>query len=295
MRSIRDMETVQIEITNACVNNCSNCTRLCGHHKLPYYLTVEYVIKCCESLKDFPHMVGIMGGEPLIHPEFEQISRVLQEYFPKERCGLWTCLPKGKEYHAQTICDVYGNIFLNDHTRDDVLHHPVLVSADELVSFKPDMWYLIDKCWVQNCWSACINPRGAFFCEVAGALAMTLEEGEGWKVENGWTWKTPIDYVDQMRRYCTQCGCAMPVMKRFSVEGIDDISPIMYEKLKDKSPKLKRGAYKIHDLKLKEDSRKVATYKDEFYRKVIANRYNMIVLNNDRGYMTPYMKRIGGS
>ena len=30
MRRLSDMETIQIEITNACVLQCGNCTRFCG-------------------------------------------------------------------------------------------------------------------------------------------------------------------------------------------------------------------------------------------------------------------------
>lgn len=37
MRSPADMQIIQIDITNACNQRCSNCTRFCGNHKKPLF------------------------------------------------------------------------------------------------------------------------------------------------------------------------------------------------------------------------------------------------------------------
>jgi hypothetical protein len=37
MRPLAEMATIQIDITNACPNRCSNCTRFCGHRP-PYFM-----------------------------------------------------------------------------------------------------------------------------------------------------------------------------------------------------------------------------------------------------------------
>jgi hypothetical protein len=285
------METIQIEITNRCIRECSNCTRLVGHHRSPYFMDLDLVERAIWSLTDFPQMVGIMGGEPLLHPEFERISRMLAAKVPPERCGLWTCLPPGKEHHAQVICEVFGHLFLNDHTRDDILHAPILVASQEAVPNERDLWCLVDRCWVQNTWSACVNPHGAFFCEVAGALSMLLG-GDGWEVEPFWWTRAPIHYVDQMERYCKLCGCALPLKKRYSIENIDDVSPGMLERLREVgSPKLRRGRCEIYSGGLVIDERKTATYKDINYRLGVAARYGMGLTLNAQGYMSPVLLR----
>ena len=40
MRPLLDMDVIQIELTNACVNQCSNCTRLVGHAE-PFFIELE--------------------------------------------------------------------------------------------------------------------------------------------------------------------------------------------------------------------------------------------------------------
>ena len=71
MKSPAQMKIIQIDITNACPKRCSNCTRFCGHHQKPFFMDFETFKKAVDSMKGFGGIVGIMGGEPTIHPEFE--------------------------------------------------------------------------------------------------------------------------------------------------------------------------------------------------------------------------------
>ena len=143
MRPLRDMDTIQIEITNACPNRCSNCTRLVGHHKSPYMMNFDYFKRALQSLIDFPKMIGVMGGEPLLHPEFSLICAYIRDNLPRNRVGLWTSLPSGYEHLREDICSTFGHIFINDHTRGDVLHTPLLVSLDKIFVDERDMWYTV--------------------------------------------------------------------------------------------------------------------------------------------------------
>lgn len=295
MKAIRDNDTIQIEVTNFCPNMCANCTRLCPHVAKPFFMDFEYFKKAVDSLEGTGCMVGVMGGEPLFHPQFKEISTYLKSKFPFKQCGLWTCFPKGKEHYAELIAETYGNIFLNDHTRDDILHAPILVSAEEVIPDIADMWYTIDHCWMQRCWSASINPHGAFFCEIAASMSMLIgKPGDGWNIdiERNWWKKSSIHYQAQMSQWCRMCGGAMPLKKRFSVENKDDISPAWLELLKDSSPRIKRGEYEIHNLQRQQDSRQMATYKDEFYRKRIADRYGLFIVLDEKGFFEPHVKKI---
>jgi hypothetical protein len=250
------------------------------------------VEKAIDSLVGFPGVVGLLGGEPLLHPHFEQICKYMQTKIPKEQAGLWTCLPKGKEHYRETIVETFGHIFINDHSRTDILHAPVLVASKEvdLPGWQKD--YLINKCWVQNSWSASINPKGAWFCEVAAALAMLLDvKNLGWEVDKGWWARSPQHFISQMAM-CHYCGCAMPLKRRCSTDGPDDISPLLYEALKQVSPKLMREKYVIHDCKpYVGEEGQLATYKDISYRDEIAGRYGLFLNCNDKGFQTPHLIR----
>lgn len=286
MRSIIDMCTAQIEITNACNHSCGNCTRFCALVRKPYFMPLDEVKRAIDSMVGYKKMTGIMGGEPLLHPDFEEICRYAGSKINAKQLGLWTTLPKGFEHYADIICKTFYHVFINDHTRPDIYHQPPLVGIQEVETDKNEMWQFIDHCWAQESWSASINPRGAFFCEIAASMSMLYEEGEGWPVEPGWWWRTPKDFTAQIEKWCPRCGFAAPLGLRASVEEVDDISPLNYEALKDKVRHPER--LKIHPLTCVRERPQMGAYKDTDYRNRIARRYGMFLIVNEMGFWTPY-------
>ena len=291
MKCIVDNDTVQIEITNACPLNCANCTRFTKHVRKPFFMTFGQFKEAVDSMVGYPKMTGVMGGEPLLHPEFEKMCNYLHTKISPRQTGLWTCLPPGKEHYREVICETFGNIFINDHTRDDIMHHPFLVSAEEIKNVDRWVkWVLIDKCWAQLSWSASVNPHGAFFCEIAASLSMLLnKKDDGWKIEPGWWVRTPKDYREQMEKYCLLCGGAMPLKKRVSTTIKDEISPKMLERIKDFSGKVKRGEYDLSNCEMCQDDTPMASYKDPSYRERITARYGMFTMQNELNFLTPYL------
>ncbi len=199
MKSPADMGIIQIDITNDCFNRCSNCSRFSGNHKKIYYMDWDTFRKACESLQttQFKGLVGIMGGEPTLQPEFEKFVKYYDSVIPdtmfvykninepidnisryrrihwndyKERKrGLWTSLGPGYAKHFELIRNVFEFQCINDH-KSNIMHQVNTITRKEL-GIPDDEWEkLRDKCWLQNNWSASITPKGAFFCEVAGAL-----------------------------------------------------------------------------------------------------------------------------
>ncbi len=293
MKNLLANDTVQIEILNACVNQCANCSRHVGHHSKPYFMSFDIFQKAVDSMVEFPFMTGITGGEPLIHPEFESFCKYISSKIEPDRLGLWTTFPKGYEHYREIICSTFGHIFLNDHTRADVYHHPGLVASREVVPYDDILFQYVNTCWAQAAWSPSINPKGAFFCEIAAALSILFEGSDGWPVTPKWWWRTPKDYTSQIEEFCPQCGFCVPLQRRSSVETVDDISPGNLERLKDKSPKIKNGNYIISDLKLIEKRYELplAAYKDLKYRNKIADRYGIFLVLNNKNFLSPYLKK----
>ena len=281
MRPLYEMEIIQIDVTNACVNSCSNCTRLIGHHRKPFFMDFDTFCNAVDSLADFPGIVGMIGGEPLLHPNFEEMARYMAEKLPnpKQR-GLWSTIPKGNKY-GSIIKEVFGTQYFNDHTAKNILHQPVLVAAEDAVKDKDEMWELIDNCWVQNMWSASITPKGAFFCEVAASFDMLFDGPGGWPVEPDW-WKRGVDdFAEQKNRACPRCGCAIPLERRPSVDNIDDVSPANLKALKRIcSPRVAKGYTQLYTGRRVESWNPHCNwYMDEVdgeteYRKRIADRLN---------------------
>ncbi len=284
MKPIYDMKLIQIEVTNACNYRCANCTRLVGHHKKPYFMDLDTIIKGIESLEGYHGHIGLMGGEPTLHPEFRKICNIYLEMIPdKERRELWTSGYKWEEYEdiiKETFMTKY--IAYNDHTSDEGWHQPLLIAADEIIDDKELMWKLIDNCWVQNRWSASITPKGCFFCEVAAAQDILFNGPGGWPIEKGWWNKTPEQFKDQIKRYCPNCSAAIPLSIPSDHEKYDLVSTKNLERLMEiKSPKVLKGQYKIYDKKYTIDDY-LANYKTWApgrYRNFIQHEPDVRIIN----------------
>jgi len=272
MKSPADMKVVQIDITNACHKACSNCTRFCGEHAKPFFMDVDFFKKAVDSMEGFPGIVGVMGGEPTLHPHFDEMmdyyaSRIpeprpavfigdptpsfkdygrIVKYMRGRKRGLWSALGPGYYKNFEKIQDVFPYQNLNDH-RTVNTHQAILVTRKEL-GIPDDEWYkLRDNCWIQNIWSASITPKGAFFCEVAASLDMLFNGPGGWPVEPGWWKRVPSEFGEQLN-WCENCSVALTVPANNANDETDIVSPVMLEKLKKvNGPKIKKNHFVILD------------------------------------------------
>lgn len=249
MRSPAEMNIIQIELTDACESKCGACTRLVPHVSKFFYTTPEQFERAVKSMAGWRGgILGVMGGNPVLHPQFEQISRRFAELwgrptlsgkgrapiqdfsaYANERLhdgssgrGLWSSLGAGFYRHLEVIHDVYDYWCINDHVNAG-LHQGLLIGRKEFCEtngMSDDEWQRHrDNCWVQRTWSASVNPHGAYFCEVAGAIDNLFYGGKSaWPVEHGWWQRTPADFRDQLH-LCDHCALAQPGP---SVVGHDD-------------------------------------------------------------------------
>lgn len=273
MKSPADMKIIQIDITNACFNSCSNCTRFCGNHKKATHMDWNQFRQACESLYNFPGMVGIIGGEPTLHPHFDKFIRYYGNVFPRKtkkgaefiaslntpiddilqysndnwreiigrKRGLWTSFGPGYTKHYELIRDIFEFQNVNDH-KNAGKHQAALITHEELGIVGDEWISLRDNCWLQNKWSATITPKGAFFCEVAGALDMLLDGPGGWPVERDWWKRTPDQFHDQLH-WCEMCSFCLPVPYNLSSSNTDIVSPVWEEKLQLIGSKKKRVVF----------------------------------------------------
>lgn len=274
MKSPANMKVIQIELTNACPMRCANCTRFCGHHTKPFFMDFETFKRSVDSLKGFRGIVGIMGGEPTIHPEFKRFMEYYRANVGYEdysttlhaptadfmrhvlangwhvdysnHRGLWTSVTPRYYENFELIQDVFGYQLLNDHSHPS-MHQTHMVTRKELGIPDAEWFKMRDRCWVQNLWSASITPKGAFFCEIAAAMDATLGGPGGWPIEPGWWKREPKDFKEQLD-WCEMCSACLPMPSRDANDETDDVSPIWAEKLKQiNSPKFRKGLVNTFD------------------------------------------------
>jgi hypothetical protein len=298
----------QIAVTSACWPKpaCSNCTRLLGHERKRYYMSpdqFESVVKVAaafikHSNTDIGQLVnraglsveakvrkkvlGIFGGEPLMHPQFPELVDILNHYVPEKfNRGLWTSFDwangeskvwgkyrdqverlLGKKPNGSVFSYESGYLNWNMHEETQPCEHsPVLAASQDLIKDEKKRWEVISKCWVQTEWSAAYaldynNEPKFYFCEVASAFDRVFNLGTGLAVEPGvWShhlWFEEQDgvlrpqglYAKQILSTCNRCGSCLKLPGRRDREFVDDISKSNLVPLTVLgSPMVKKGQY----------------------------------------------------
>lgn len=217
-------------------------------------MTTECFTSAVLALADFPEqspptklpvankLVGLLGGEPLLHPQFETFCQIMRRVIPQKKYrGLWTGLHWQRTNHQKIIADTFGYINNNRHL-GVVRHSPILRAIIDEVPDPEKRQQLIEDCWLQQKWSGTITPKGLFFCEVAGAFDLLFSGPGGLPVEPG-CWRRPLsDFQDQIDRWCGRCGIPLNLEGRLDRENLDDISPLNLRDLAF-SPRIQAGAY----------------------------------------------------
>ena len=210
MKEVKDKIAVHIDVTNACRFSCTNCYKFVGHYVRPYIMELETVKKAIDSLEGYQGNYVITGGEPTLHPDFAEICRYLRKKVPPEQRYLQTTGYKWRDYKSLIKKTFAGRVGHNDHKDVTEKHHPMLVAIKDVVADDSLRGELIDKCWVRERWSAVINAKGCFSCELAGAFDVLYNGPGGLPIEKGWWAKGHEHFNEQMERYCSLCGAALP-------------------------------------------------------------------------------------
>jgi hypothetical protein len=191
---------IQIHLTRSCDKACFGCTQGSQLRSAPArFMSLENFDAACRSLKGYWGVVGIFGGNPALHPQFEMVCEILKSHVPYDRRGIWCNHPLGKgRKMASTFNPAISNLNVHlDHEayrqfkRDwpecspvgltqDSRHSPCYVSMTDLGVPEEERWELISRCDINQHWSAMIGEfRGqlrAWFCEVAGAQSILHQD-----------------------------------------------------------------------------------------------------------------------
>jgi hypothetical protein len=132
---------VQIHVTRACDLSCFNCTQGSNLAGKPVMITPEQFEEACISLKGYPGVVGMFGGNPVLHPQFDELCRIMRKHIPYRQRGLWCNNLRGKAAIARiTFNPMYSN--LNVHVQRE--------PYEEMVRYWPEAAHVVkglDPAW----------------------------------------------------------------------------------------------------------------------------------------------------
>ena len=273
---------LQIWVTRACDMACTHCTQ--GSHLAgkPGMMTPEQFEQACQSLMWGPErywgVVGMFGGNPCVHPEFETLCEIMRNWIPFDQRGLWSnnLMGHGKACRKTFNPDVSNlNVHESEAAYEEMLrdwplsqpkgldedsrHSPTLVAMQDMEDMTDEeRWELIGNCDVNQRWSALIGVfRGqlrGYFCELAGAQAM-LHEREadypdtGVPIQPGW-WNRGMEaFEEQVRFHCFACGHPLRGEGDFARTGTRE----QVSKTHERIYKLKKPAGKTIELVTRRD------------------------------------------
>lgn len=233
MRSPKDMHIICIDVTNKCDLDCSNCTRLLANQETLWEMTPDNFRKALRSMKGYWGIIAMIGGNPCMHRDFEELCKIFVEEVPnRKQRGIWT---NNFFKHRQIITETFGVFNLNSHgapkaSKELALlaeemkqqgmivwnyhqhsdHSPLLTAMRDLYPDEEDMWQRIIKCDINREWSAAIiQNKGelrAYFCEVAASFDLARGEDRGVEPTEGWWNRSVTDFEDQVAHFCPGCG-----------------------------------------------------------------------------------------
>lgn len=301
MRPPRTQWCQQIDVTQNCHLSCSNCTRILLHNNKENtnYMSLEIFEKTVLALRGFLYesppdgedkpprrkVLGLIGGEPLLHPQFPEIVDIMLKHVPEVYFrGLWTSKdwptgshPKWGAYKPQVERligknpggDVRGPStrhktgFLNwnMHTKEAPSRHtPLLRASKDIVKDEKLRMELIEACQIPRKWAGAATHLGYSFCEVAANISRVFKLGVELPVEPG-VWGHDLEwvtdergirqptgrYAEQIKECCSRCSGCVPLPSRLDHEETDDVSESNYQELVQLGSKaIKRGQVVNH-------------------------------------------------
>lgn len=237
MKPISQAWCMQIDITNFCGHDCLYCSRYNKHLRADQrkHMSLEFFETALQSLKNWQGMIGIIGGEPILHPQFREMCTIIRNYFPKSKMGLWTSGGKRYPEYLDEINKTFGFLAYNEHNPEQkkvCKHQPLTIAIKDVVKDEAVRNKLIDGCWVQRTWCPTINHFGGYFCEVAAGQDVLFNDGaNAYPIEPDWWNKTPEMFKGQVDLFCNNCGMAIPMERDTLISNKEKVSQTVLEML----------------------------------------------------------------
>jgi hypothetical protein len=201
-------DLVEIDITFACNLRCLNCDRSCTQAPAAGHMTVAQVARFIDETRAAGRRwrrVRVMGGEPTLHPDIDEILALLVRWRDQESPD--TALELVTNGHGERVRRVLGRvppgIRVKDTRKTDRFQPKFeafnLAPADEPLFSHTDFAH---GCWISQECGLGLNAHGWYPCAVAGGIDRVFSD-ENARVSLP---SAGDELRGELRRACARCG-----------------------------------------------------------------------------------------
>lgn len=192
------MHKIEIDVTESCNLSCKSCVRGCDHFKSSKMISLEAIQKFVDESIELNYnwtRIGIMGGEPTVHPQLHEILNILHEYHIfNPTCHFWT------RSNCIIPFDCPGWVEFQEN-KDHSYHHAFYVSPI-------DVGYPMDKrtCHVLYDCGLMYSVNGYLPCCNSNVHIRALRLVDGVQSLRNVTYESMMQLC---KLYCKHCGWYM--------------------------------------------------------------------------------------
>lgn len=221
---------INIMATNVCNLKCNGCSQLIPCFRERWFIPLSQLEDNIRYFREFvPHkLLGLFGGEPLLHPQWKQIEEMMWSY-PNTHFIVFSNgikgVPQGYVYKKAAFNHDFSNknvtIAINEKSPGRKFVNTLNALQDNMECNKRECAiFALKNCqaWGSSrCWLMVYDNK-AYLCEQAAAWERLRYGPDNWQ-ENSHGWdltpnsyvfhKTKEDIIQQATNVCFQCGFAL--------------------------------------------------------------------------------------
>ncbi|WP_018753429.1 radical SAM protein [Paenibacillus sanguinis] len=182
---IPNIYRLEIDITYLCTLKCFNCNRgiSVAPHNREHNMTVDQIQKFIEQSLEAKHpweRIKLIGGEPTIHPQFDEILELLHSYKIEHNINLDLRVTSNgtTKYTQQKLDEInqsYPDVIVENSGKVDnfipgfALSH---VAPCDMYAYKNHNY---KGCWIPEECGIGLNFSGFYPCSIGGSIARIFD------------------------------------------------------------------------------------------------------------------------